>query len=505
VNHRPPTPLGRSVVPATFAPLVLWASPLLAQPPPAAPTTPPAHEPAPAPSANAPSAIAPAGTPEPKPAEVEATAPAPDAPSTGDPGNKGKHEGEHGKKQRRHEKDLAKGHHGSKAPSLGGDKAPSAALNERASRDYGHIELHGRVFARVTLSTREVPGASPSAPKRQVKALDLSLPSARIGFQYQSPLKWLAAETEAELAGKPRVKDAYARAQERYITVKAGQFKVPISALALEAAFSLPTVDRGLLDDLLKDAFLVGGRRIGMSAELHDREAKNGLRPTFTLGAFQGSTLDQGSVRDLEGETLGAQSYAARAELHPGPLTFGLSFEHRTGPEVALRVPDDGRTPALTRPAACASDACTTHYYTVGADAALDLKLGGGGLRLWLDGLAGRSWFESARKRLAPDRALDASFPIFGSLRAVAAFRFGGKSRRDLYVEPYGMAGVLDPDLSYGRDHVTEWALGVNVGRWKLARVGLEGDVDRGAARLPTALGGDPDRMSLRLQAAVIF
>jgi hypothetical protein len=47
--------------------------------------------------------------------------------------------------------------------------------------------------------------------------------------------------------------------------------------------------------------------------------------------------------------------------------------------------------------------------------------------------------------------------------------------------------------------------LGVNVGRWKLARVGLEGELYRGAARLPAALGTDPDRMGLMLQGALAF
>lgn len=469
-----------------------WASSSAAQPA-DAPTAPPADAPPPAASTPAPSV-----SPAPPVAEP---APAPLPSEEKKEKGKGKHKHDHG---HGHGSDASNApDKSSKSPEIGGDKAPDEKAGKDDDKDkYGQLEIHGRVFARATLSTHDV-APTPGRPAVHVKALDLSLPSARIGFEYQSPLKWLGAEMEAELSGKPKVKDAYARVRKRYFSVKAGQFKVPISAIELEGTFSLPTVDRGLIHDLLTDVLLVGGRRIGVSVELHDRDADTGLRPTLTLGAFQGSTVDQDAVRDLEDETLGAQSYAARVELRPGDFTFGVSFEHRTGPEVVLRVPEGG-TPALARPAVCESDACTTHYYTVGADAALDMEMSGTGLRLWLDGLAGRSWLESSRKRVGAN-ALDGSFPVFGTARAVAAFRIGGMTRRAFYVEPYGMAGVLDPDLSYGRDHVTEWTLGVNVGRWKLARVGLEGDLYHGAARLPDDLGGDPDRMSLMLQGAVAF
>jgi hypothetical protein len=391
----------------------------------------------------------------------------------------------------------------SKFPEIGGAKGPVPAADSKDESKYGEIEIHGRVFARAALSTREVPGVTSNAPNVRINALDLRLKSARIGFDYQSPLKWLSAQMEAELTDRTPIKDGWVRARKRFVTVKAGHFKVPISGLALESAVSLPLVDRGLIRDLLLDVFQVGDRRMGLSVELHDRDAKTGLRPTLTLGAFQGSTLDQGLYREIEDETLRGQSYAARAELKPGDFTFGLSFEHRVGPEVALVAPEGG-TPELRRPAGC-EEACSAHYYTFGADAALDVEFATTGLRVWLDGLAGRSWMESARKRLDPERALDAAFPIFGSVRALVAYRFGGVSRRDFYVEPYGMAAVLDPDLSYGRDHVAEWVLGVNVGRWKVGRVGLEGQLQRGAERLPAGLGGDPDRMGLMLQGAVAF
>jgi hypothetical protein len=472
----------------------LWASSVVAQTTPTAPAEAPLAPAAPTPAAPGPAAPPTAGATG---AEPPSAAPAPVVEEKKK--GKGKNKGEHG------EGDPRTPDKSAKAPEIGGNKAPDAGKNDEDK--YGHLEIHGRVFARAGLSTREDRGSTGDGPRVRVNALDLSLPSARIGFEYQSPLKWLSAEMEAELSGKPKLKDAYARARKRWVTVKAGQFKVPISAIELESAFSLPTVDRGLIHDFLTDVLQVGGRRLGMSVDVHDRDAETGLRPTLTLGAFQGSTELDGVVVDIEGQTLRGQSYAARLELKPGDLTFGVSFEHRTGPERVLAVPTNGTPPYLGRPSAC-KEACSAHYYTFGADAALDTEMSGTGLRLWLDALAGRSWIESEEKRLAPSRALEAAFPVFGTLRGVAAFRIGGMTRRAFYIEPYGSAGVLDPDLSYGKDHLTEWVLGVNVGRWKLARVGLEGNLIRGAERLPADLGGypqDPDRMSLMLQGAVAF
>jgi hypothetical protein len=477
-----------SVVGAAFS-----ASSVAAQP---AAETKPEPSTAPPPATPAADVAAPAAPPAPESAPP-AAAPVEEKKPKGKNKNKNKDEDKLGAGDPRTE-DKA-----SKFPEVGGAKGPVLAADSKDENKYGEIEIHGRVFARAALSTREVAGPATNAPNVRINALDLRLQSARIGFDYQSPLKWLAAQMEAELTDRTPVKDAFVRARKRFITVKAGNFKVPISGLALESAVSLPLVDRGLIHDLLLDVFQVADRRMGVSVELHDRDAQAGLRPSLTLGAFQGSTLDQGAFRDIEDETLRGQSYAARVELKPGNFTFGFSFEHRVGPEVALVVPEGG-TPELRRPSSC-EEACSAHYYTFGADAALDVEFATTGLRLWLDGLAGRSWMESARKRLDPDRALDGAFPVFGSLRALVAYRFGGISRRDFYVEPYGMAGALDPDLAYGRDHVTEWVLGVNVGRWKVGRVGLEGQIQRGAARLPAGLGGDPDRMSLMLQGAVAF
>jgi hypothetical protein len=291
--------------------------------------------------------------------------------------------------------------------------------------------------------------------------------------------------------------------RKRHFTVRVGHFKLPISALALQSAFSLPAQTRGSIHDGLTDVLQVGGRRMGVAVDLRLRDA---LDSSLTLGAFQGEKLVDGAFESISRETLDGQSLIARAEVHPGPLSFGLSFEHRVGPRRILEIPDVG-TPRLARPPDCDS-ACVTRYWTLGADAELDVVLSRVGLRAWVDTMAGSSWIEHEEKRTLA-RPLAGQIPMFLAARALVAARLGGRQKSDPYLEPYALGGVLDPDARVGHDGLWEWALGLNVGRWKIARLGVEGRIVRGERRLPGDFGDpagiDPDRKSLLLQGGLAF
>jgi hypothetical protein len=50
---------------------------------------------------------------------------------------------------------------------------------------------------------------------------------ARLGAKVRLPGDVFSAEVEGELAGRPRLKDAYAQARGRIFTARAGQFRVP--------------------------------------------------------------------------------------------------------------------------------------------------------------------------------------------------------------------------------------------------------------------------------------
>jgi hypothetical protein len=350
-------------------------------------------------------------------------------------------------------------------------------------RKAGELTITGRVLARATLERQTRSRVDPSGAivPVTVDSLDLSVPSARLGVKYEAPLPWLSAEVELE-ARNAKLKDAYVRARDRHFEARAGQFKMPISSLESTSIWTLPSVSRGFLNDLLIDQLMIGGRRPGV---LFSARAREGVKPRLMLGAFQGSVVSRESStarsRDLlEADSLKAQSPVARGEIQIGDMELGVSYEHRVGSPRVLE---------------------TDHYWTLGADLTLDSEFRNGGLRLWLEGLSGASWFEHAGK---PADAEDATFL---SGRLLAAYRFGGTKKTELYVEPYGFFGAFDPDLEVTADFAWELALGVNVGFWRVTRLGLEaqlGDVDR---NFPSAylLGRDPKRRALLLQAGVAF
>lgn len=345
------------------------------------------------------------------------------------------------------------------------------------------MQLKGRVFALTELSHRRETVVSPSGTleDRDRNALDFSLASARFGLEYHSPLRWLSLDLELEIAGKPQVKDAYVLAGKRFF-VKAGQFKIPTAALELESPWTLPLVRRGLVHDLLSDWLDVGSRRPGVAVGYR---GKGGLKPRLTLGAFQGTTLKEVTPGDrnvdlIEQAALDAQSLAARAEISVLGVDVGAWYEHRVGSKVIAEF---------------------EHYETFGLDATLDHKLESGGLRLWLDGGLGESFY------VTKDKPGDDQEPLFATARGLVAFRFGGVALGDPYIEPFGHFSLLDPDLEVVEDYVTEAALGVNAGFWDRARITLQGEMTNGQRNLPSGLldGKDPDRLSLLLQAGARF
>jgi hypothetical protein len=141
------------------------------------------------------------------------------------------------------------------------------------------------------------------------------------------------------------------------------------------------------------------------------------------------------------------------------------------------------------------------YYWTAGLDAKLDTLFDTGGLRIWLEGIAGASFFEHAEKLEDGD---DATFVV---ARGIAAYRFGGVEERKFYIEPYVMVAVFEPDADVVDDMVWEEAFGVNVGFWKSLRVGLEGQVRRAQRNFPDGylLSADPDSTTGLIQVGLAF
>ena len=143
----------------------------------------------------------------------------------------------------------------------------------------------------------------------------------------------------------------------------------------------------------------------------------------------------------------------------------------------------------------------TYRYWTAGADVYYDRVFDNGGLRFWLEGMSGSSWYEHASK---PPDGKDA---IFVAARATVAYRFGGTADEAFYVEPYALGSVLDPDAQVTADHLYEGVVGVNVGYWRRARLSLQGEINKGQRNFPAGyfVGPPPDRQAVILQAGVAF
>jgi hypothetical protein len=424
---------------------------------------------------------APAAPPAPPPEAAREPTPAPEPPPHHQEGHgkpEGKRHGKHGKHD-----DSDKRDDGDKRDRQGDDDADGArgfVLTSAA----GSLKLKGRVMALAELSHHEdeVVSAGGGTEMQTRNALDLSLESARIGFEYRSPERWLSAEVELEVSGKPKVKDAFVQAGKRYF-VKAGQFKLPSPALELESPWDIPLARRGLMHDLLVDWLDVAGRRPGFAVGYRGKSA---LKPRLTLGAFQGTTLDsvapgERDVTLIDHASLEAQTYAARGELSPARwLALGAWFEQRVG----STLPGDFE-----------------HYATGGLDATFDRAFQGGALRAWLDGSAGESLYVNDDK---PDQESD---PVFVLGRALVAYRFGGAALGDPYLEPFGFFALLDPDIEVVDDFATEAALGVNLGLWDRARLTLQGELTSAQRNFPSAFldHQNPDQLSLLLMAGARF
>jgi hypothetical protein len=345
------------------------------------------------------------------------------------------------------------------------------------------FEPKGRVIARAELARREVDlvTASAGVESREIDSLDLTLESVRVGFRYTSPVERLTATVSVEFADKVKLKDGYADYEGDVFAARAGQFKAPTAPIDADGRLSLPTADRGFIHEILNDRLEIGGRRPGVMVSAR---SETDLVASLKLGAFQGSYVDDEATRDTEllsAQSVGAQSLIARGELAFDSVELGGYATYRVGTDGA---PTLGEEP--------------DHFWAGGLDAKLDALVPGGGLRLWLDGTLGKSWYSESQEE---------SDPTFISGRVIAAFRFGGADKGEFYLEPYGSAGALDPDLRVSSDLAYEAALGLNVGFWKRGRLTFQGDMQRTLKNFPESYALDfyRDRRSLIAQVAVEF
>jgi hypothetical protein len=361
------------------------------------------------------------------------------------------------------------------------DAHNGAGVDGEETGRFGTVELKGRIFVlgellRTNVTVFDTSGLTTT----ERDSFDITVTSVRPALHWQAPQKWLSAVIEVEVTQKPDMRDGYVQAKRKDFMLRAGQFKMPGSAIELASPWALPFVRRGFLHGLLVDGLDNAWRRPGVMLRWRGADF---LRPEISAGVFQGFVVvSETPERDKDlivAQSLSAQSLIGRAQIEPvDGIQIGGYYHHRVG------------TPTILR---------TARYWTAGADLVVDRTFANGGLRIWLDGIAGASWFEH------PSKPPDGQDTTFVAGRSILAWRFGGVEAEQRYLEAFGTFGVLDPDTEVVADLAVEAAVGFNLGLWQRLRITAQGEIWRVGRNFPPGytVGIDPDRVAALLQVGV--
>ena len=334
-------------------------------------------------------------------------------------------------------------------------------------KDNDALQVGGRVFARATaFDTDSTAWAS-----------ELALQSVRIGVSY----RWkdrLRIKAVLEAAGKVSLRDAFVELPAGDgLQLRAGRFKGAVSAIERASAWELPTIGRGAVADILDDGVGLTGRRDGVELSWAPGASKDPRWRVLAVLSQSVATTGDSPARPLSDG--GGVAAAVRAELRPRRgVTLGAVASNREVNYVA----DVGR------------------YWAGGLDAEVDLDDAGLGLRLWADVLVGQS-------HLAAPSADSPTTFVAGQL--IAGWRLGGAKKGKRYLEPFALAGYLNPDTGHRLDHVLDLGVGLAGGRWKRWRAQLQLSNLGTWSRRPAGLGGFnadvDDRLSLSVQLGAAF
>lgn len=312
------------------------------------------------------------------------------------------------------------------------------------------IELGARVYVRGAFSKE---GDDPSF------AAETAIQSARLEAEY----RWHQVRTkiEVELHSRAKLKTTYVQLRladgPARVDVRAGNFKMPFSAIQQESIWTLPMADRGLIDNVFVNRMQLAGRAVGANLVVR---LKAPWRPELRAGVFQGTDDAGNPLSATAGDRYG-QDAIARASVRPiHGFELGAAFGSRAGELLVL--------PATIR-----------RQWAAEVDATAELELGPARVRGWAEAVTGTSWL------VADPMQTSARFV---SGRAIGAVRFGGAKKGRHYVEPYALAGAVDPDTSVGGDFIRELTGGVGVGAWDRWQLQAELEVWRMGDNAPVGI-----------------
>ena len=350
-----------------------------------------------------------------------------------------------------------------------------AVLPSRAAAE--KPEVHGRVFARQTVSKAKVVDdiAAPWLWNQEVA-------SGRLSVEYRHK-KVLKTTVEVEFSdGDAKMRDVYVRWRPvRAFTLQAGRFKKPISAVKLAGLWELPVVERGLLSDLEFSgvALPIGGRGDGIQFALDPPQLPFAVK----LAVFQPELL----VSIDATEELAADVYAR--------VEFDVTKDVRYG--VTL-----GAASYLEKPARGAG---YRHAPVSGMDVTIATKR----FRLWADVMIGIDTLPFAldvatidlpcdtESMSCPPVELIADRGLFAAARGVASFRFK-PSRHLRTVEPFVTASLIDLNTRFKDDEARQYGVGVTSKINKHLRWQFQLDRTTASSDAPV---GDSTRAVLQLGA----
>ncbi len=334
--------------------------------------------------------------------------------------------------------------------------------------EWTRLELRGRALGGVFRETTD-----------GVSRTDVDAENLRLELRWR-PARWLRGVLEADAADDPRLKDAFLAVRAGRYEVRAGQFKPPISPVQMASRWDLPSVDRGLLDDVLVEAFGVAGRRAGVQLRWNQRKGPL----SATAGVFRASNLRGDRIGDesfdnpaKDWEALKATGRLAYSKKR---LELGAAFDVRP----VEPVPGEGRR----------------RLWTGAVDATWSRK--DGGPRAWAEAYVGRSWQDAD--------AFDGRDATFLAGRAIAGWRFGGREAPSGGLrgsaEPFLSGSLFDPDASVRADLLWELGGGIHLGALGHLRLTLEARRRAGSRNTPLSLGlfaagTRPDAPGTRLAA----